>query len=129
MTMMAARSGATQSHSRMERSGRPCVAALRIGPKNTRWTSQSMYTAPRMTPVDPMTESRTPFETDPRSGSDQVPIGATKVPRRMRNSPMNPLVPGRPIDESVTTTNTAASAGVTLASPPYAARSRVCVRS
>ena len=48
---------------------------------------------------------------------------------RMRNSPTNPLSPGRPIDESITTVNTAAKIGATFCRPLSAEISRVCRRS
>ena len=126
MSRMAASSGTTVSHSRSVRSVMPCSAARRLGPKITRWTIHSMYTAPRMTPVAARTES-----TCPRGRLPQLPSGVVevKVPMRMRNSPMKPLVPGKPIDESTTTRNTAERAGATRATPPYCDRSRVCVRS
>jgi hypothetical protein len=48
---------------------------------------------------------------------------------RMRYSPMNPLSPGRPIEESITTVNTAARTGATFCSPPSSAMRRVWRRS
>ena len=66
----------------------------------------------------------------PATASGAPPIDReANVPIRTRNSPTKPLVPGRPIDDSVTTRNVAAIAGATFATPPYAERSRVCVRS
>src|SRR5437899_10180375 len=39
-------------------------------------------------------------------------------PRRMRNSPTNPLSPGRPMDESETIKSAIARSGITFARPP-----------
>ncbi|KJU83643.1 hypothetical protein MBAV_004163 [Candidatus Magnetobacterium bavaricum] len=41
-----------------------------------------------------------------------------KAPSRMRNSPMKPLVPGRPMEANVKTMNRAENIGITPASPP-----------
>ncbi|KJU86028.1 hypothetical protein MBAV_001778 [Candidatus Magnetobacterium bavaricum] len=41
-----------------------------------------------------------------------------KPPTRMRNSPIKPLVPGRPIEANVKTINRAENTGITPASPP-----------
>ncbi len=55
----------------------------------------------------------------PATASGAPPIvREAKVPIRTRNSPTKPLVPGRPIDDSVTTRNVAAIAGATFATPP-----------
>jgi hypothetical protein len=43
---------------------------------------------------------------------------ALKVPKRMRNSPTKPLVPGKPIDASPMNKKKLASKGVCLAMPP-----------
>ena len=40
-------------------------------------------------------------------------LAVSKDPMRMRNSPTNPLRPGTPIDESITTMNAAAKTGAT----------------
>src|SRR5947207_3312620 len=42
MATIASRIGASVNHSRTVRSGMPCSAALRGGPKKTRWYIQSM---------------------------------------------------------------------------------------
>ncbi len=52
-----------------------------------------------------------------------------KAPCRIRNSPMNPLSVGRPIDDIVISRNTPAKAGITFDNPPYSEISRVCRRS
>ena len=51
------------------------------------------------------------------------------VPVMTMNSPMNPLVPGRPTLASVATTKRAAYTGIGLASPPKSSMWRVCRRS
>src|SRR5581483_7697119 len=108
ISTMAISNGAMVNHSRTVRSASPCEAALRGGPKKRRWYSQSMYTAPRITPVAANTA---------RGIAPEI-TRELNVPLRMRNSPTNPFVPGSPIDDSVTARNVAAIAGVTAASPP-----------
>ncbi len=71
-----------------------------------------------MTPAAPSTARVVAFWTRER-----------KVPERMRNSPTKPLVPGRPMEESVTTTKAVAIQGTCLARPPYSAMTRVWRRS
>ena len=59
-----------------------------------------------------------------------VKIGEVRnAPMSTRNSPMNPFVPGTPIELSDTNVNIAANSGTTRARPPYASMSRVCRRS
>ncbi len=45
----------------------------------------------------------------------------SKAPRRIRNSPTKPLVPGRPIDDRVTIMKMVAKIGIRLESPPKSA--------
>ena len=51
------------------------------------------------------------------------------VPTITRNSPTKLLRPGRPTEANTANRNAPVSHGITLASPPIFARSRVCVRS
>ena len=73
-----------------------------------------MYTADRMTPVAAKTVSWW-FH--------------LKAPIRIRNSPMNPFMPGRPIDDSVMINIAAVSRGITVFNPPNSLIRRVCRRS
>ena len=54
---------------------------------------------------------------------------AAKAPMRVRNSPTNPLSPGRPIDDNMTTMKTPAKIGAGFWSPPSSLISRVWRRS
>jgi len=51
------------------------------------------------------------------------------APSSTRNSPTKPFVPGSPIDDSVTTRNTAENAGTAFHSPPKSTIARVWRRS
>ncbi len=52
-----------------------------------------------------------------------------KAPSMVRNSPTKPPVPGSPTLAKVNTMKQAAYIGMRTTSPPYAAISRVCMRS
>ncbi len=54
---------------------------------------------------------------------------ASNDPRRIMNSPMNPLVPGSPIELKVTMISTTAYQGMIFAIPPKSSSRRVWRRS
>ncbi len=51
------------------------------------------------------------------------------APKRMRNSPTNPLVPGSPMEDKVTIMKITAKTGMTLDNPPKSEIIRVCLLS
>ena len=121
---MAATMQPRMSFSRMLRSITGWWGAF-AAPNRKRWANDSMYSAPSTTPVTAPALNRSGSVT-PCWYCGHVALNA---PRRTRNSPVNPLVVGSPIDASVSTAKNTAYAGSSFARPPYAASSRVWQRS
>src|SRR5438445_10405393 len=95
-------------NSRPFRSVSAATLELPTGPNTTRFTSHSVYAAPRMRVV---------------AASSEYQKLALKLARMTRNSPTKPDVPGRPVFASANSTMKAAKIGIVLITPRRGHRS------
>ena len=103
--------------------GVPCGALT--APNRNRWANHSMYSAPSTTPSTALT-ARTSMVDEPCRYDCH---DASNAPSSTRNSPVNPLVVGSPIEASDRIMKNTEYTGSALARPPYAASSRLWQRS
>ena len=106
-------SGLKTNSSRTDRSGIFSLSGCNF-PNRIFWRATRRYSAAKITPVV----------------ANAVAMGySPNDPISTRNSPTNPFVPGKPMDDKATSVSIVAKAGTTRAIPPKAEISRVWRRS